>query len=282
MKRSPQAEAARPKTTRRGGGERHRELRQPPRPGAHHRRGRRRSERHRHLFAGRRAVPLLAGLDAVPDDAADDRHPDALGAHRLRHRRGSRGEHRQDVPEVADARAGRAAGRRQHDQHRRRPGGDGRGGEAARRRPASALRPRLRRALHCHPDRVLVRAQRAAPEVADARPVRLRRGDPRRLGAVAARHRRIAAALEAPAGGPLGEGLRGDGGRRARHDHQPVPVLLAGLAGSRGRPPPAERPGAAQAPRVRGRAPVPHQGGHGRRHDLLEPDRAVHRASRRR
>ena len=56
----------------------HREPDEPARPRPHHRRRRRRPERHRHLFAGRRAVPLRARLDAVPDDAADDRHPDAV------------------------------------------------------------------------------------------------------------------------------------------------------------------------------------------------------------
>ena len=75
--------------------------------------------------------------------------------------------------------------------------------------------------------------------------------------------------------GTLGQGLRGDGRRRARHDHQPLPVLLAGVAGSRGQPAPARAHGAAPGtPRYAHEHLSPHQAGHRRRHGLLEPRRA--------
>ena len=113
--------------------------------------------------------------------------------------------------------------------------------QAPRRRAAAALRARVRRALHRHAGLLLVRAHGARPQVADAGAVRLRRRGPGRLGAVGAGARRVAAALGVPARRHVGQGLRGDGRRRARHDDQPVPLLLAGDAGGRGQPAPAAR-----------------------------------------
>ena len=193
--------------------------------------------------------PLRAGLDAVPDDAADDRHPDALGADRLRHARGPGLEHRQDVPALDDDGPDRPARRRQHDQHRRRRRRDGGGAEALRRRPAAALRARLRALVHQHADLLLVRAIGSRAEVVDAGPLRLRRRDPRRVGAVEDGDRRIAAALEALSERRLGQGLRVDGRRRAGHHDQPLSLLLAGVAGGGRQPSPARGAGAARTTR---------------------------------
>ena len=236
---NPPCRHRRPTRATNAGARRRRDPGQPSRPGPHHRRRRRRPERHRHLLAGRRPVPLRPRLDAVPDDAADDRHPDALGAHRLRDAQRAGHQHRPDLPEVADGLADRPPGRRQHDQHRRRRGGDGRSGQAARRRAAAALRARHRRALHRDAGLLLVRADGARAQVADARALRLCRGGARGRRALAARARRIGAAVGVPADGHDRQGIRGDGRRRPRHDDQPLPVLLAGDAGSRGLPAPA-------------------------------------------
>ena len=77
-------------------------LRRPPQPRRpvqaagprrHHRRGRRRSQRHRHLFAGRRPVRLRPAVDGGADLAADGRRAVGQRAHRPRHRPRPRRQH---------------------------------------------------------------------------------------------------------------------------------------------------------------------------------------------
>ena len=53
-----------------------------------------------------------------------------------------------------------------------------------------------------------------------------------------------------------GQGVRGDGRRRARHDDQPLPVLLAGDAGGRGQPAPARGDSACATTRPTPQAPA--------------------------
>jgi len=131
--------------------------------------------------------------------------------------------------------------------------------------------------VHRHADLFLVRALGARAEVADARPLRLRRRDPERLGAVAPSDHRVAATVALLPARRLDPRLRGHGRGRARHHDQPLPLLLAGFAGGRGQPSSAERGGAARPSRIRHRAPVPDQAGHDRRHGVLEHHRPVHR-----
>ena len=63
----------------------HAQIPRSPRPRAHHRRGRRRPERHRDVLAGRRAVRPRHAVERVPDHAADGRHPGRQRADRPRH-----------------------------------------------------------------------------------------------------------------------------------------------------------------------------------------------------
>ena len=93
---------------------------------ADHGRCRRRSERHRHLFAGRRPVRLFADLDHGADAAFHDGDPTDQRFDRLAHQEGSGGEYRHAPAAAGAAAARRAAGGRQHRQYRRRPRRHGR------------------------------------------------------------------------------------------------------------------------------------------------------------
>ncbi len=133
-----------------------------PRPGPHHRRLGRRSQRHRHIFPGGRAVRLQPRLDPAADLSADGGDP----AHQRPDRPGHRPRHRRQYPALLRALAALSAGwpgdRRQYDQPRRRSGRHGCGREAAGRRTfptvCGGLRPGhgAARGLHalfalCHP-----------------------------------------------------------------------------------------------------------------------------------
>ena len=86
----------------------------PPRPGPDHRRLRRRSERHRHLFPGRRAVRLRHVLGDAVQLPADGGDPGDQRPHRPRDRPGHRRQHPRALPALAAARDRRAAAGRQH------------------------------------------------------------------------------------------------------------------------------------------------------------------------
>ena len=123
--------------------------REKPRPRSHHRRGGRRSERHRHLFPGRRPVRLRHAVDDVLHLPADGGHPDRQRPHRPGDGPGPRRQHPPALSGVAALRHRRPAARRQHHQHRRRHRRDGGGAEAPDRRAGTYLRGRLRRGLAC-------------------------------------------------------------------------------------------------------------------------------------
>ena len=222
-------------------------------PGPDHRRRRRRSERHRHLFADRLAVPLRPGVDAAADDAADDRHPDAVGAHRLGDRR------RPGAP--TSPRCARAGSRccwwacwSSPTPSTSRPTS----ARWARRvrllvgRPRRALRGRLRRAV-ASSARCTFSYERTVRVLKwlTLGAVRLRRGDPVGVGAVAPGGARRPDAVALHPAGHVDERLRVDGGGGAGHHDQPLPVLLAGLAGGGGQRAPARGRAAARASRVR-------------------------------
>ena len=202
---------------------------QAPRPGRHHRRCRRRSERYRDLFAGRCPDRIRAALDGGADLADDGRGPVDQRAHRAGHRSRPGGKHDRRVPAAGGRRAGRAAVRRQHHQYRRRSFGHGSRREARGRRQPAPLHRAVRARL---PDRHRVHSLSPlcrCAEVADLLAVRLCRHRLHRASRLArSREGRIAAALRA-----VGR-FAHPGGRRVRHHDQPVPVLLAELAGSRG------------------------------------------------
>ena len=105
-----------------------------PRPGLDHRSLGRRPKRHRHLFSGRGAIWLYAGLDALADLSVDVRDPDDQRPGRTGHRIWPRRKH---APLLSGPRAlspGRPPGCRQHDQSWRGPRRDGRRLAPARRR----------------------------------------------------------------------------------------------------------------------------------------------------
>ena len=173
---------------------------EPPRAGPHHRRGRRRPERHRHLFAGRRAVRLRDAVERVPHHAADGGHPGGVGAHRPRHRPRSRREPARILSAAAAGVRGVAAARGQHDQHRRRHRRDGRSAAARGRRPGARPRAPVRRAGRADAALPALFAAGAGAAVADAVAVRLRAGavhDQRRLAAAAQGHAAAAARTSA-------------------------------------------------------------------------------------
>ena len=120
-----------------------------PRPRPHHRRGRRRPERHRDVLAGRRAVRPRDAVERVPDHAADGRHPGRQRAHRPRHRPRHRAQPARSLSAAAAVVRGLAAARRQHDQRRRRHRRDGPGAAARRRRPLAGVRRDVRRRSRC-------------------------------------------------------------------------------------------------------------------------------------
>ena len=113
-------------------------------PGPDHRRCRRRPERHRDLFAGRRAIrlrdalvgavhlPLMVGIQIVSARIG------RVTGH------GLAANIRDHFPRGAVRRC-RPAARRQHHQHRRRPGRDGRGTAPARRRAGARICVAFRR-----------------------------------------------------------------------------------------------------------------------------------------
>ena len=90
------------------------------------RRGRRRSERHRDLFAGRRPIRLFAVVDRVPDAAVHGGDPDRQRGHRLGYAARACRQHRARAAALGAVSAGGIAASRQHHQHRRRSGGHGR------------------------------------------------------------------------------------------------------------------------------------------------------------
>ena len=225
-------------------------LRQAPGPGPDHRRRRRRSERHRHLFADRLAVPLRPRLDAAADDAADDRHPDAVGAHRLGHRRRAGRQHRQDVPALAHAVCWSAcwwwptpSTSPPTSARWARACACSRAGRRRSTCSASACCPSSARSTFSYERTVRVLKWLTLGAV------RLRRGDPVGVGAVAPGGDRGPHAVALLPAGHVDERLRGDGRGRAGHDDQPVPVLLAGVAGGRGQRAPARGGQAARASR---------------------------------
>ena len=184
----------------------------------------------------------------------------------------------QHLPALADGVADRPARRRQHDQHRRRRRGDGRSGQAAGRRAAADLRARHRRGLHRHADLLLVRADGARPEVADARALRLCRGGARGRRALAARH----ASNRCSPGRSCRPARRPRNTRRwssPSSARRSAPTCSSGRRRRKSRTagagPKATSP--APSPGLRAQAPAPHQARHGGRHGLLEPGRAVHR-----
>ena len=199
-----------------------------PRPGRHHRRGGRRSVGHCHLLHRRRAVRHPLPVDGAADLAADGRRADDVRAHRHGHRQGAcRDAARPLSPAGADRRLPRPA-RRQHPQHRRRPGRHGRRRRDADRPQFPLVRGRLR-SDHCggHPLAALP-AVRLHPQMAVAVARRLRRDRPAPPPGLVIRPARYPQRLAA-------EDVRGlvDAGRHPGDDHQPLPLLLAGLPGGR-------------------------------------------------
>ena len=102
--------------------------------GPDHRRLGRRPQRHRHLFAGRRAIRLRARLDAAADLSADVRDPDDQRPYRPGDGTRPRRQHAAALSGGAALWARRPAAGRQHDQHRRRSRRHGGGAAPAGRR----------------------------------------------------------------------------------------------------------------------------------------------------
>ena len=213
--------------------------RQPPGPGPDHRRCRRRPERHRDLLASGVAIRFRAGVDAVAHYAIDDRHPDALGAHRLCDRRGPGCEHGQGLPALARGPPGGASGCRQHHQHRRRHRRHGRGRQAVGRGPPCPLHRLIRCGFDRHADLVFLRAHGRYPEMAHDGALCLcgcRRGCARAVGPGIPG---IRESVEPLSERRVAGNLRQHGRRGAWNHDQPVSVLLAGFARGRGQAPSA-------------------------------------------
>ncbi len=241
------------------------------RAGPGHRRRRRRSERDRDLFPGRRAVRLRAGLDDVPDHTVHDRHPDGQRPHRRRHRTGTGGEPGQGDARRAAARFGGALAHCQYAQHRRRHRGDGRCVAAGRRRPDVALHRGVRHRLPHRRDPDSVSLLFALPEGAHARAVRLCRHRFHHPDSVGR-----GGGGDVPAAGIVGSRLHADAGGDLRHHDQSLHVLLASLARSGGAQ--AARQNDEQLGCVHHQAPwttrgLSHRARHHRRHVFVEHHR---------
>ncbi len=247
-------------------------------PGArtHHRRGRRRSERDCDLLPGGCAVRAQHALDDAPRLPADVGHPGDVRHDRPHHGPGARREHQDRLSALRAEGRGARAPRRQHLQHCRRRLGHGRGRRARHRlrppRDDRVLRGAHARAANLRP----VPAIRVLLEVADALAPRLRRGalrGARAVGRGGAAHR----LAEVHVRFDRGRSHR----RRVRHDDQPVPVLLAGLRGSRG-PRRAGRRAAGARSRGGPARAKPHPMGHLERHVLLGSRGLLHHSRDRR
>ena len=206
------------------------------------RRRRRRSVGHCDLLAGRRAVWLRPALDGVSHHAVHDRDPARQRADRPGHRQGACRQCDGARAALAGAGAGFPAGRRQHVQHRGRHRRDGGIAVAGDRRPRSRTCADFRVGLHPAAGVRAVSAICSGAEIHDAHAVRLCRNrlyreHPLEQGAagcdMAASHRQCR--------------LFPDGGRGARHHHQPISVFLAGFAGSRGNEPAQGAPAASRS-----------------------------------
>ena len=196
-----------------------------------HRRGGRRSQRHRHLFPGRRAVRLRDAVDHAADAAADGRDPARQRAHRLRYAARPGRQHQARFSANSAVGRGRTAADGQHAQPGRGYRRDGAGGASGRGRAGRAVCGGFRRA---QPDAAGVHALsglRALAQMADAGIAGLCRG---RL------HRRGGLASPDPRDRPARPGARprcaADDRRGVRHHHQSLSVLLAGRPGDGVRP----------------------------------------------